>query len=84
MKYKLLIFFYIEKTDTPIPVDSFADRLEAIEEKLRTLIKTPEYQQMLQSGYNNRVDLSLGDALLAVQECFNEYYVNEVCLDSKQ
>ena len=82
MKYKLLII-YMEKTDTPIPIDSFANELEAVEEKLRTLIKTPEYRQMLQSGYNNRVDLTLGDALLAVQECFNEYYVNEVCLDSK-
>ncbi len=66
-------------------INNFADRLEAIEEEIKSLIKTPEYRQMLQSGYNNRVDLTLGDALLAVQECFNEYYVNEVCLsDPKQ
>ncbi len=70
-----LINFDMEKTETPIPVDSFLNELEAVEEKLKTLMGTPEYRQMLQSGYNNRADLSLGDALLAIQECFNEYYV---------
>ena len=62
----------------------FGDRLEAIEEEIKNLIKSPEYRQMLKSGYNNRADLSLGDALLAVQECFNEYYVNSVVEDSPQ
>ncbi len=75
----------MEKANTPIPVESFADRLEAIEEELKSLIKTPEYRQMILNGYIKRADLGLGDALLAVQECFNEYYVNEVCLsDPKQ
>ncbi len=62
------------------PTD-FGDRLEAIEKELKSLIESPEYRQMLKSGYSDRADLSLGDALLAVQECFNEHYVNSVCED---
>lgn len=61
----------MEPTNEPIPVKSFADRLEAIEEELRLLIQTPEYRQMLLTGYIKRADLGLGDALLAVQQCFN-------------
>ena len=66
---------------TTLPDNStgFCDRLEAIEEEIKSLIESPEYREMLKSGYNDRADLSLGDALLAVQECFNEYYVDSVC-----
>jgi len=78
-KYKLSII-YMEQTNEPIPIKSFADRLEVIEEELRLLIQTPEYRQMILNGYIKRADLGLGDALLAVQQCFNEYYVNEICL----
>ena len=69
----------IQNTTQPVDTNNFADRLSAVEEELKSLIETPEYRQMLKSGYNDRADLSLGDALLAVQECFNEYYVDSVC-----
>ncbi len=70
-----------KNTTQPVDTKNFANRLEAVEEELKSLMKTPEYRQMLKSGYNDRADLSLGDALLAVQECFNEHYVNSVCED---
>ncbi len=71
-------------TDLTNNSTGFGDRLEAVEEEIKNLIKSPEYRQMLKSGYNNRADLSLGDALLAVQECFNEYYVDSIVEDSPQ
>ncbi|WP_088242346.1 hypothetical protein [Calothrix rhizosoleniae] len=70
-------------TYKPMEESKFADRLEAVQEELESLKKSPEYRQMLQSGYAQRCDVSLADAIMAVQECFNEYYVNEVCLNSK-
>ncbi|HIK27969.1 MAG: hypothetical protein N3E45_17060 [Oscillatoriaceae bacterium SKW80] len=57
---------------------SFSEQLESVEEALKQLINSPEYQQMLAKGYVGRCDVSLGDALMGVQECFNEYQLSQV------
>lgn len=52
---------------------SFLEALQIVRNQVKALIASSEYQKLLSTGYLERCDIPLQGAVMAVEECSQDY-----------